>query len=184
MNSFKYQIIIDEDPISPRELDPPSVLAIVKNRYFSGDQNISEDCLYSILKDKNIIALPVYAYIHSGVTISTEPFSCSWDSGLAGVIYYSKEFVRNNWHWKRLTENRIKKIKEWLKAEVEEYNKYLNGECYGFVIKDEKDAVVENCFGFYSREEAEEEAKMVVKRLFDDEQEKENNKIPALSEGW
>jgi hypothetical protein len=31
---------------------------------------------------------PIYAYIHSGVTISTEPFTCRWDSGVIGYVYH------------------------------------------------------------------------------------------------
>ena len=35
---------------------------------------------------KEYVALPVYLYDHSGVTISTSPFSCPWDSGFFGII--------------------------------------------------------------------------------------------------
>lgn len=31
---------------------------------------------------------PIYAYIHGGITISTKPFSCSWDSGVIGYVYH------------------------------------------------------------------------------------------------
>lgn len=55
---------------------------------------------------------------------------------------------------------------EWLKeamtAEIEEYSRWANGECYGFVIKDRNGEMVESCFGFIGYEYAEEEAKAMV----------------------
>jgi len=47
-----------------------------------------QDILDSL--DKYII-LPLFLYDHSGITMSTGPFSCPWDSGQVGWIYASKQ---------------------------------------------------------------------------------------------
>lgn len=47
-----------------------------------------QDILDSL--DKYII-LPLFLYDHSGITISTGPFSCPWDSGQVGWIYAEKK---------------------------------------------------------------------------------------------
>ncbi len=47
-----------------------------------------QDILDSL--DKYII-LPLFLYDHSGITMSTGPFSCPWDSGQVGWIYASKK---------------------------------------------------------------------------------------------
>ena len=47
-----------------------------------------QDILDSL--DKYII-LPLYLYDHSGITMSTGPFSCPWDSGQVGWIYAPKQ---------------------------------------------------------------------------------------------
>lgn len=51
--------------------------------------------LYDLVRatDKYVI-LPLYLYDHSGITISTEPFSCPWDSWQVGWIYAPKDTFR------------------------------------------------------------------------------------------
>lgn len=43
------------------------------------------------LRDDIACIMPVYAYVHSGVTISTSGFSCPWDSGQFGYAYITKD---------------------------------------------------------------------------------------------
>lgn len=62
-----------------------SIDEVIKSEYFAGPQT------WNVTKFKNQYwFLPVYRYSHSGVAYSTEPFSCPWDSGLAGLVYISK----------------------------------------------------------------------------------------------
>ena len=58
-------------------------------------RNIEVDELYDLVRatDKYVI-LPLYLYDHSGITISTGPFSCPWDSGQVGWIYAPKDTFR------------------------------------------------------------------------------------------
>jgi len=43
---------------------------------------------------------PVYAYIHGGITVSLNPFSCHWDSGQLGYIWASdKDFAERQIKW-------------------------------------------------------------------------------------
>lgn len=43
------------------------------------------------IKIKNFILIPVYIYEHSGISLSSAPFSCSWDSGLYGIFLVNKK---------------------------------------------------------------------------------------------
>jgi len=105
--------------------------------------------------DKHLIILPLYLYDHSGITMSTGPFSCPWDSGQVGFIYVEKKKVKEEWGWKRLTPDRIKKIERFLKAEVEVYDQYLRGDVYGFECEYkypfslEHEDFFDSCWGFY-----------------------------------
>jgi len=40
---------------------------------------------------------PVYAYIHGGITVSTTPFSCRWDSGVLGFIRTTSKESAEKW---------------------------------------------------------------------------------------
>lgn len=95
------------------------------------------------------VLLPVYLYDHSGRSLSTTPFGCRWDSGQVGYIYASLKDVNDAGHeWKRWSEKRRAKVREWLVDEIAEFNEYINGNVYGFRIM-EGDKEVDSCWGFY-----------------------------------
>jgi len=94
------------------------------------------------LLDDYIVILPLYLYDHSGVTMNTVGFSCPWDSGQVGWIYATHDDIRKEYG--ALDTNRAEEL---LKAEVEEYDHYLTGQCYGFKLY-EGDAEKESCWGF------------------------------------
>lgn len=107
---------------------------------------------------RHIIELPLYLYDHSGITMSTGPFSCPWDSGQVGFIYVPIHKIKAEYGWKVLTKDRRKRIYDYLTGEVNTYDDYLTGNVYGFVLEqwdgaewDEIDA----CWGFFGEDSAE-----------------------------
>jgi hypothetical protein len=96
--------------------------------------------------DKYYFILPLYLYDHSGITMSTGGFSCSWDSGQVGFIYVSKERAREEYGFKRLTKERVQKVYEYLNSEVKTYAAYLEGDVYGYTI--EGPDIDDSCWGY------------------------------------
>lgn len=93
---------------------------------------------------KKYVSLPVYAYIHSGVTISTGSFGDPWDSGQCGIIYAPR---KNDWPG-----DDEDKIREVLEAEIREFDSYLQGHVWGYeVVKKigDQEEVTDSCWGFY-----------------------------------
>lgn len=82
------------------------------------------------------VVLPLYLYDHSGITISTAPFSCPWDSGQVGFISVSKAKVREEFGIQRITAKVREKAEEILRGEVKDYDQYLQGEVWAFEIKE------------------------------------------------
>lgn len=122
------------------------------------------DCLsdkdkwYLLEKHANIVALPLYLYDHSGITMNCCGFSDRWDSGQVGWIYTDKNTVletgadiKGNWK---------KTAYEWMKGEVKEYDMYLQNKVYGIITEeyngegdpedDNNWTDKESCWGFYS----------------------------------
>ncbi len=106
--------------------------------------------------DKYYISHDLYLYDHSGLTMSTGSFSCRWDSGQVGFIAVSKEKVRKEYGWPRLTKARVEKILGYLDGEVETYATYLEGAVYGFTIYEHdidedphEGEYGDSCWGFY-----------------------------------
>ncbi|MDD3039083.1 pentapeptide repeat-containing protein [Bacteroides sp.] len=90
--------------------------------------------------DEYCIILPLYLFDHSGVAISTHNFNDPWDSGQIGYIYAKKESEGHS-------DEELRKI---LNDEIELYDSYLRGECYGFEIYDphNKNEPIDSCWGY------------------------------------
>ena len=160
--NYVAEIITDEDCCNPRELnDNFGTLIAFHSRYNLSDKdNWDIEELKDHVKRKDVLALPVYMYEHSGIVLSTGAFSCPFDSGQIGYIFVSNEDII-----KEYGELDIERATKVLEYEVEEYSQYLNGECYGYIIyqknKDSQD-YLESCFGFIGSDYIEGEVKSIL----------------------
>ena len=125
----------------------------------------------AIIKQENVhTILPLYLYDHSGITISTGPFSCNWDSGQVGWIFVSKDKVKKE----GIDET---KVGEYLKGEVETYDRYIRGDVYGYRIYEvttcnlghDHEEDLDSCWGFYGEDYCLQEAKDIVNHLIEKE---------------
>ena len=117
-NGKTLEIVQDNNPDSPREWDNMGTMICFHGRYNLGDKHNYDHRDYSgweemetaIIKNESpAVILPLYLYDHSGITISTSPFSCGWDSGQIGFIFVSKEKLRKEYGVKRITKDIIQK---------------------------------------------------------------------------
>jgi hypothetical protein len=83
---------------------------------------------------------PVFAYIHSGVSLSlgrtTYPFSCGWDTSMKGFMLIKQQ--KGTYH-----RESARKMAEGL---IETWNMYLSGDVYGYNSK------YGGCWGFYGED--------------------------------
>lgn len=176
------KIIQDVDSESPREWDNLGTMSCFHNRYNLGDSDpiVSSDDYNSwdemkeaLIKKHNAkIVLPLYLYDHSGITISTSPFSCRWDSGQVGFIWISAEKIRKEYSVKRISKKLLEKVETYLKSEVKTYDQYLIGDVYGFQLYDKDENLLDSCWGFYGDDPTENE--MTDYFDFEDFEEKES----------
>jgi hypothetical protein len=159
MNRLK--VVHDSSPESPREWDNLGTMICFHNRYDLGDNHNYNSDDYSgweemkqaIIKEENpAVILPLYMYDHSGISISTSPFSCRWDSGQIGFILVSKKKALEEFGGKIVTAKLKERLEKILEGEVETYTQYVEGEVYGFVIEDEDGEHIDSCYGFYGRD--------------------------------
>jgi len=157
LNNRVLEIEQDTNAESPREeWDNMGKMYCFHRRYNLGDKHDIKTDLYpdraDILKHiapKGSVVLPIYLYDHSGLTISTAPFSCQWDSGQLGWIVATPKAMRETYLVKRVTKKIREKATELLKSEVETYDQFLTGEVYGFRVKDANGDEEDSCWGFY-----------------------------------
>jgi len=136
----------DPDPENPRDWENVGTMICQHRRYKLGDlTRMSFESAKEVYGKDNMLYLPLYLYDHSGITMSTKPFSCPWDSGKVGYIFVTEEKVREQWNCKHITEKIRKAVYTTLEAEVKLYDYYLTGHVYGYLIRGTGDG----CWSFY-----------------------------------
>lgn len=146
----------DESPDDPRrDADYLGTMACYHRRYDLGDPNPPDlSDLRAMVKKGHVIALPLYLMDHSGLWMSTtaDQFravdSMGWDWGQVGYIFVTRDKVREEFHAKRVSPKLRATVENMLRAEVREYNHYLQGDVYGYTVEDEDGRPVDSCWGF------------------------------------
>lgn len=87
---------------------------------------------------------PLYLYDHSGISISTGSFigrahHAEWDSGMVGFAYVPRDNPCGT---------DAEHAEACLEEEVKEYDSYLRGEVYYFLVKNADGEVLDSCGGF------------------------------------
>lgn len=154
--TLRVRIECDMDSESPASWDNFGEITYnARGREVLGTEAISNERFEEIgrgIDDGSLIGLPVYAYVHSGSTIATTPFSCPWDSGRSGWVYATREAAIKEFGKKILTPKVKAHALHCLQGLVDTCNTYLMGEVYGYIVER---AVLggweelDSCWGFY-----------------------------------
>lgn len=112
-------------------------------------ESLSNKDLYILATEKNSI-LPLNLYDHSGLSMSASSFRgraqhAEWDSGQVGWIYAAAEDIQKEYG--DCSKESMEKAAKLLKSEVETYDYYLPGQCYGFRLF-ENGEETDSCWGF------------------------------------
>ncbi|MGH9391383.1 MAG: hypothetical protein ACRD1Z_17390, partial [Vicinamibacteria bacterium] len=165
---YTVEIHTDPDAESPREWSNIGKMICFHKRYTLGDKHDFKHDDFSgwaelekHLREKEgaVLVLPLYLFDHSGITMRTEPFGDPWDSGQVGLIYATEAAILEAFLKKKLGSRVLELARKNLIGEVKDYDDFLTGQVYGYIIKDENGEDVDSCWGFfggieYCREEA------------------------------
>ena len=162
----EVRIFHDSDPMNPRvDFENAGTMVCFHTRYRLGDpgHGLTSDAFNGWEEMgrsfKARVLLPVYMYDHSGLTISTTPYSCHWDSGQIGWIYMTAQQIQEEWG--SAGSDNVAKARACLEAEVNTYCQYLEGDVYGFVVGrphtcgecgDASFIEEESCWGFFGHD--------------------------------
>lgn len=154
---YDITLWVDEHAESPREWDNMGKMVCWHKRYELGDKHdfSSVEQFGEMLAQKKdlMVYMPLYLYDHSGLTISTKPFSCPWDSGQVGWIYATYVTIRREMQVKVITKRVIEKAKALLQSEVDMYDAYIRGSACGYTVQKEG-RTVDSVGGYYSHTSA------------------------------
>ena len=177
----KIEICLDDEAESPRDWDNLGTIYSNNPRHNFDGKSVKDlvrecgknpdnyDTIPFSLFSKKYIWAKVYAYEHSGMTVTvadSNPYPDQrWDSYLLGVVAISKEKARKEYGWKRVTPQREKFVIGVMSREIETLDQYLTGEVYGYVVKDKDGNETDSCWGYFGDEgikEAIAEAKDII----------------------
>lgn len=148
---FFALIDYEDHPFDPRkEYDHDTTIVYHSPRYVLGDVAIDP---YDFELPDNVWAFPVYAYIHSGITLSMgNDLYNDWDPCQSGIIYISKDVCPDKARAFRVCE-----------ADIEEFSAWLEGDVWGFdIYRIGDDEPYDSCGGFYNYDNCEKAAKEML----------------------
>ncbi len=118
---------------------------------------------------RGALIIPLFVYEHGGITMRAGTgFSCPWDSGQVGWIYFTRAEMLKEWgRGKRVTKKTRDAARAYAMAAVEEYADYLEGNVYGYIVREreEEDGTPshgDSCWGFIGRKYVIEEARRAL----------------------
>lgn len=106
-------------------------------------------------------SVPLWMYDHSGTVYrvaAENPFHCPWDSGRVGIV----ALKRSDWGEGSESDD---KMFEYAQNVASEYSDWANGQCFGYVIKNEDGEELDSCWGFIGRDAVDAEARSSAARL-------------------
>ena len=180
MLTYKKTIVVNDSPRleidyseaqNPREDDNLGYFITKDSSYYSpdrheifekivsdtGDQASNQEDHMQMIKeriendtDEIVIAMfPICKYEHSGVSYSLGT-KHGFDNSNNG-FYIITESSQDN------IGVEPEDFEKCIQAELDIYNKYINGECYGFVLYNKDGEVEDSCSGFYDVEDIKED---------------------------
>jgi hypothetical protein len=154
---YVFTLSYDEFSESPREFSDFGKMICWHKEYSLGDKHDYEtpQDFYEKVSEKENFITPLFLYDHSGITMSTQPFGCPWDSYQVGFFVVSNEQIIQEYG--EITAPVLKQLMQRIVDEVKFYDYYLTGQVYSYSIH-EKEHVkqsneivlhhVHSCHGF------------------------------------
>ena len=136
-----------ENPIADYE-DFIKVVAWQRNYSIGNCDDFKDpDAFEDYCKANRVTRLPLYAYVHSGITVNTTGFHCPWDSGQVGWVFVDHAEARSWMQWSRVTAKRRRSLLGQLVDTVTLLDNYLIGNNYGYQVYHNGEEV-DACWGF------------------------------------
>ena len=183
-NKAKAELVYDQDSdvTNPREGDNLGTILIAPrlshwaaspdsavdtsipfgNNPYEHWDNIRREQL-KLKKSEIAIAYPITKYQHGEIFLQLGHKS-GWDYAALGFVYVTKETLRKEYGVTRITKSVIARAESCLQSELNMLTSWLNGECYGWQIKEyaltddglawEEVDVLDSCWGYFDKEQA------------------------------
>ena len=181
-NKAKAELIYDQHATNPRECDNLGTILIApsKAHWIASHDDIVDTSIpfgnspyehwdnirreqLKLKKSEIAIAYPITKHEHDEISLQLG-YKSGWDYTVSGFIYVTKETLRKEYGVDRITKSIIERAKNCLQAELDLLTSWLNGDCYGWCIKEyaltdegldwEEVDVLDACWGYFDQDYA------------------------------
>ena len=181
-NKVQAELVYDPDADNPRDCDNLGTILIApdKSHWIASPDDIVDTSIHlgknpfehwdnirreqlKLKKSAIAIAYPITKYQHGEISLQLG-YKRGWDYTVSGFVYVTKDQVRKCYGVKRITKSVIARAKNRLQDELDTLTGWLNGECYGWQIKEyaltddgldwEEVDTLDNCWGYLDRDYA------------------------------
>ena len=192
-NKVQAELVYDHATTSPREWDNLGMILITPDKShwvaspddvvdtsipFGNNphehwENLRRDQL-NLKKSDIAIAYPITKYEHGSISLSLG-YNSGWDCEVVGFIYVTKETLRKEYGVNHITKSIIERAENCLQSELNTLSNWLNGECYGWYIKEyastddglvwEEVGILGDCWEYLDEEQALDDMKDMLVHL-------------------
>ena len=181
-NKVQAELTCDQHADNPRDLDNLGTILIAPNKaqWIAGPDDIVDTSIplgknpyehwdnirreqLKLKKSDIAIAYPITKYEHGFISLSLG-YTQGWDYTVSGFVYVTKETLRKEYGVKRITKSIITRAESCLQSELDLLTSWLNGDCYGWCIKEyaltddgldwEEVDTLDACWGYFDKEQA------------------------------
>lgn len=173
---------LDQHGYCPVPTYDPSYREWVEKEVFPQSWDEREELLRRFLKqdgEEIAVLLNVYMYEHSGRVLRASPFGDRWDSGQLGFFYATKSEIRAHYKVKNVTAALMRLVEGRMKADLETYNAWIEGDVWCYHIYDGNEFLESGC-NYYGQDQCKQEAK---KRLEEIRAERRNHQRSGEAQG-
>ena len=192
-NKAKAELIYDQHAANPRECDNLGTILIAPNKaHWIANRDVAVDTSITfgnspyehwdnirreqlkLKKSEIAIGYAITKHEHGEISLQLGHKS-GWDYTVSGFVYVTKETLRKCYGVKRITKSIIERAKNCLQSELDMLTAWLNGDCYGWQIKeyaltddglDWKEVdVLDACWGYFDKEQALDDMQNMLKLL-------------------
>lgn len=138
---FKIEVHYDEDVSCADHIPEDVHVWCWHRRYSIGEKPPCEpaEAEELIRSHEGAVCLPIFAYEHGGIALSTGAFSCRWDSGQLGWIWTLPGVFPD--------------AEAALRSVIEDLDNVMQGACFGYVVRSPEGDEIDSCWGFVGRED-------------------------------
>ena len=193
-NKAQAELVYDQDATSPREWGSLGAIMIVpsKAHWVASHDSVVDTSIppgnspyehwenlrleqLKLKKSDIAIAYPITKFEHGEITLSLGGKSGCCDRNVVGFVYVTKEQARKCYGVAHVTKSIIARAESCLQAELDILSSWLNGDCYGWQIKEyaptddgldwEEVGILDDCWGYFDQEQALDDMKDMLNQL-------------------